>query len=176
MANRPPVARTVTALRRALPACRKAANASRWCRPWARCTAAIWRLCAQAHRRARPGGGVDLRQSHAIRAATRISPAIRAIFAADIKALAAAKVDLVWAPTAAAMYPAGLCHPHRAAGRGQSRSGRQVPPAFLRRRRHRRGQAVHAMRARFRFVRREGLPATARRSPRWPRISTCPSR
>ena len=84
-------------------------------------------------------------------------------FAADIAALAAEKVDLVWAPSADVMYPRGLRHPHHAGRRGHSRARRQIPSAFLRRRHDRGGQAVHASTAGLRHVRRKGLPAIARR-------------
>jgi pantoate--beta-alanine ligase len=56
-------------------------------------------------------------------------------FAADITALAALKADLVWAPTAATMYPSGgLRHAHRAGRPGECRPGRYLPAALLRRR------------------------------------------
>ena len=57
--------------------------------------------------------------------------------------------------------PGGLRHPDRARRAGHRRAGRPLPPALLRRRRHRGRQAVHPMPAGFRDLRREGLSAIA---------------
>ena len=65
-------------------------------------------------------------------------------FKNDIAALSEAKVDFVWAPSPAVMYPGRFFHARRA-GRPRARRARgQVPSAFLRRRRHRGRQTVHA--------------------------------
>ena len=79
--------------------------------------------------------------------------------AADLAALADFPVDLVWAPSAEVMYPAGFASRDRPRRSRHGRPGRQVSPAFLRRRRNRGRQAADPMHARFRDVRRKGLPA-----------------
>ena len=57
--------------------------------------------------------------------------------------------------------PGRLCHEDPDRGPGHRGSGRPLPAAFLRRRRHRGRQAVHAMPAGFRDLRRKGFPAVA---------------
>ena len=77
----------------------------------------------------------------------------------DIAKLQAEKVDLVFAPGRGRGLSRRIRHADRARRPGQGRPRGPVPPAFLRRRRHRRGQAPDRSRPRFGDVRREGLPA-----------------
>ena len=86
---------------------------SRWCRPWARCTPAIWRWCGW--RGAGPGAWSC--RSSSIRPSsrrTRISAAIRAPSRAIVAALAPLGVDLVWAPPPRPDVSGRLRHPRRA--------------------------------------------------------------
>ena len=145
------------------------ANGSPWCQPWAPCTAAIWRWCRGAPPRP-PRGGVDLRQSHPVRAARgfrQLSAPLRDRHRGAHRGQSRPGLGAVGRRD----VPGRLCHPHRAARRRQSRAGGQVPPAFLRRRRHRGGQAVHASPARLRVVRRGRITSSSASSPRWRRIS-----
>ena len=113
-----------------------------------------------------PRGGVDLRQSRRSSRRNEDFASYPRGFDADLTALAAAKVDLVWAPT----------------GRGRC-IRRALPPASRRQGAAKAGledkfrphffggvatvvaKLFTQVRARLRAVRREGLPATARRHP-----------
>ena len=63
---------------------------------------------------------------------------------ADVAKLAAENVDLIWHPDVKTMYPEGFATRIVPGRSGDRRAGRSLPPAFLRRRRHRGRQAVHA--------------------------------
>ena len=63
---------------------------------------------------------------------------------ADVAKLAAENVDLIWNPDVKAMYPDGFATRIVPEGPGHRRPGGSLPAAFLRRRRHRGRQAVHA--------------------------------
>ena len=86
-------------------------------------------------------------------------------FDADIAVLRKLAVDLVWAPTPDVMYPPGFATRVVGQRSGRGRSRGPLPPAFLRRRRHRGGEALHPVPAGLRDVRREGLPAAPDRHP-----------
>ncbi len=80
---------------------------------------------------------------------------------ADVARLAAENVDLIWNPDVKTMYPDGFATKILHRRPGHCGSGRSLPAAFLRRRHHRGRQAVHAMPAGFRDLRRKGFPAIA---------------
>ena len=113
-----------------LPACARPAEASRWCRPWARCTPAISRWCA----RPRSGRAAWWCRSSSIRPSsrrTRISPAIRAALPPTLKCSLTAKVDLVWAPSPAVMYPDGFATQIAPAGAAQAGLEDKFRPHFF---------------------------------------------
>ncbi len=76
----------------------------------------------------------------------------------DVAKLTEAGVDLIWNPDAKVMYPEGFATKIPTGGPA-SRPRRSLAPAFLRRRRDSRRQAVHAGAAGRGVLRREGLPA-----------------
>jgi len=107
MANRPTVARTVSSLRRALMPFRRGGERIALVPTMGALHRGHLALVEHAHRRAR----------HVVVSIfvnpTQFAPhedfgSYPRGFAADLKALAAAKADLVWAPSAAAMYPEGF--------------------------------------------------------------------
>ena len=80
-------------------------------------------------------------------------------FETDLTPLAAAAVDLVWAPPVAVMYPAGIRNADHPGRRGHGGARRQVSSALLRWRGDRGRQALDPVHTRLCHVRREGLSA-----------------
>ena len=107
MARGPAIARTISALDRAIGKFRAAGNPWRWCRPWARCTPAISRWCA-ARRRKADRVVVSIFVNPAQFAPHEDFATYPRPFDADIAALRELEVDLVWAPTPDVMYPPGF--------------------------------------------------------------------
>ena len=163
MANRPAVTRTVPALRQALLALRKGSRRVALVPTMGALHRGHLALVAEARRRA-GRVVVSIFVNPAQFAPTEDFASYPRGFDADLKALAAAKTDLVWAPTEAAMYPEGFATNFSRWARpkpGWKRSSVRISSAAS----HRGGQAVHAMRAGFRAVRRKGLPAAAGHHP-----------
>ena len=164
MANRPTVARTVPALRRALAPFRRAGERIALVPTMGALHRGHLALVREARRRARRVV-VSIFVNPTQFAPHEDFGSYPRGFAADLNGADERQGRSGLGAVGRGDVSGRLRHPHRAARRRQSRAGGQVPPAFLRRRRHRGGQAVHASRARLRDVRREGLPAAARRHP-----------
>ncbi len=107
MANRPAVTRTVPALRQALLALRKGSRRVALVPTMGALHRGHLALVAEARRRA-GRVVVSIFVNPAQFAPTEDFASYPRGFDADLKALAAAKTDLVWAPTEAAMYPEGF--------------------------------------------------------------------
>ena len=107
MANRPAVTRTVPALRHALLALRKGGRRVALVPTMGALHRGHLALVREAHRRAERVV-VSIFVNPAQFAPTEDFASYPRGFDADLKALAAAKTDLVWAPTEAAMYPQGF--------------------------------------------------------------------
>ena len=107
MANRPPVTRTVPALRRTLAGLRKSGQRVALVPTMGALHRGHLVLVREAHRRARRVV-VSIFVNPAQFAPNEDFASYPRGFEADLKALAAAKADLVWAPSEAAMYPEGF--------------------------------------------------------------------
>jgi pantoate--beta-alanine ligase len=107
MANRPKVARTIKALRRAVELYRKAGETVALVPTMGALHAGHLALVREASRRARRVV-VSIFVNPAQFAPSEDFGSYPRTFASDLKALAAAKIDLVWAPTATVMYPEGF--------------------------------------------------------------------
>ena len=107
MANRPAVTRTVPALRHALLALRKGGRRVALVPTMGALHRGHLALVREARRRAERVV-VSIFVNPAQFAPTEDFASYPRGFDADLKALAAAKTDLVWAPTEAAMYPQGF--------------------------------------------------------------------
>ncbi|HVZ54425.1 MAG TPA: pantoate--beta-alanine ligase [Pseudolabrys sp.] len=107
MTNRPSVARTVPALRRALKPWREAGDAIALVPTMGALHAGHLKLVAEARKRARRVV-VSIFVNPTQFAPHEDFGSYPRTFEADRTALAAAKVDLIWAPTAAVMYPEGF--------------------------------------------------------------------
>ena len=107
MANRPPVTRTVLALRRTLAGLRKSGQRVALVPTMGALHRGHLVLVREAHRRARRVV-VSIFVNPTQFAPNEDFASYPRGFDADLKALAAAKADLVWAPTEAAMYPEGF--------------------------------------------------------------------
>jgi pantoate--beta-alanine ligase len=107
MANRPTVARTVPSLRRALKPYRQAGEGIALVPTMGALHRGHLALVEQARRRARRVV-VSIFVNPAQFAPHEDFASYPRGFAADLKALGAAKADLVWAPSAAVMYPEGF--------------------------------------------------------------------
>ena len=120
MANRPKVARTIKALRRAVELYRKANESVALVPTMGALHAGHLALVHEAKRRARRVV-VSIFVNPTQFAPTEDFGSYPRTFASDLKALTAAKIDLVWAPTATVMYPEGFAtriEPHGAAKAG----------------------------------------------------------
>src|SRR3972149_5215643 len=154
MAKRPTIVRTVPALRRALQPYRRRGQRIALVPTMGALHRGHLALVRQAQRRA------DRVVVSIFVNPTQFAPhedfgSYPRRFETDIKALSEAKVDLVWAPSAAVMYPQGFAT--RLAPEGAAKPGLEDkfrPPFF--------GRVAPA---RLRPVRREALPAAARRHP-----------
>jgi pantoate--beta-alanine ligase len=104
MANRPKVARTIKALRRAAELYRNANESVALVPTMGALHAGHLALVREAKRRARRVV-VSIFVNPAQFAPSEDFGSYPRTFASDLKALAAAKIDLVWAPTATVMYP-----------------------------------------------------------------------
>lgn len=107
MANRPKVARTIKALRRAVELYRKANESVALVPTMGALHAGHLALVREAKRRARRVV-VSIFVNPAQFAPAEDFGSYPRTFATDLKALTAAKIDLVWAPTAKVMYPDGF--------------------------------------------------------------------
>lgn len=107
MTNRPQVLRTVTALRRAMTPYRKAGRGIALVPTMGALHAGHLKLVAEARKRARRVV-VSIFVNPTQFAPTEDFGSYPRTFDADMKALTALKVDAVWAPTAAEMYPEGF--------------------------------------------------------------------
>jgi pantoate--beta-alanine ligase len=107
MANRPKVARTIKALRRAAELYRKANESVALVPTMGALHAGHLALVREAKRRAHRVV-VSIFVNPTQFAPTEDFGSYPRTFASDLKALAAAKVDLVWAPTTKVMYPEGF--------------------------------------------------------------------
>ena len=107
MANRPKVARTIKALRRAVELYRKANKSVALVPTMGALHAGHLALVREAKRRARRVV-VSIFVNPTQFAPTEDFGSYPRTFASDLKALTAAKIDLVWAPTAKVMYPQGF--------------------------------------------------------------------
>jgi len=107
MANRPKVARTIPALRRAVEIHRKANETVALVPTMGALHAGHLALVREAKRRARRVV-VSIFVNPTQFAPTEDFSSYPRSFAADLKALKEANADLVWAPTAKAMYPQGF--------------------------------------------------------------------
>src|ERR1700693_495812 len=107
MANRPTIARTVPALRRALKPYRQAGERIGLVPTMGALHRGHLALVEQAHSRARRVV-VSIFVNPAQFAPHEDFASYPRGFAADLKALSAAKADLVWAPPAEVMYPEGF--------------------------------------------------------------------
>jgi pantoate--beta-alanine ligase len=107
MANRPKMARTIPALRRAVELYRKAGQTVALVPTMGALHAGHLALVREAKRRARRVV-VSIFVNPTQFAPTEDFGSYPRTFATDVEALADAKADLVWAPTANAMYPQGF--------------------------------------------------------------------
>ena len=171
--RRPRVIRSLPALRAHDRAMARAARAqSRWCRPWARCTPGISPWCAW--RNAAPIASiVSIFVNPTQFAPHEDLTTYPRTFDADVAALAASAVDLVWAPSARNHVSAGLCHAGRAGRPGQGRTGRRLPAAFLRRRGDRRRQASRSSASPTSRCSARRITSSSRWSRRWRATSIC---
>ena len=115
-------------------------------------------LFAAARAGVRRAGRERLRESGAVRRSRRSQRPIRATSSATPRSPPSSGVDVVFAPSAAEMYPAGFAD----VGRARRRSGwarRRAPPRPLPRRRHRVPQAVQHRPPPDRVLRPEGCAA-----------------
>ncbi len=120
MAKRPTVTRTVPALRRALAPWRKAGEPIALVPTMGALHAGHLRLVSEARKRAKRVV-VSIFVNPAQFAPHEDFGSYPRTFDADLKALTAAKADLIWAPTAAAMYPEGFAT--RLAPEGPAKAG-----------------------------------------------------
>ena len=136
---------------------------------------------ARAARR-RTGRGQHLRQPDAVRARPRTSTATRARSTPTSRSARAEGVDVVFAPSVEEMYPGGFSHDSVRDGvtvaprHARHDPRRRVPAGPLRRRAHRRRQALRPGPPRRRGLRPEGLPAAHPDPPRWSATSAWASR
>src|ERR1035437_7908682 len=107
MARRPTIARTVTSLRRAMEPYREAGEPIALVPTMGALHRGHLALVQQAQRRARRVV-VSIFVNPTQFAPHEDFGSYPRGFAADLKALSAAKADLVWAPSAEVMYPAGF--------------------------------------------------------------------
>jgi pantoate--beta-alanine ligase len=107
MANRPKVARTIKALRRAVELYRRAGETVALVPTMGALHAGHLALVREAKRRARRVV-VSIFVNPTQFAPAEDFGSYPRTFASDLKALTAAKIDLVWAPTAQVMYPEGF--------------------------------------------------------------------
>lgn len=107
MANRPKVARTIKALRRAVELYRKTNESVALVPTMGALHAGHLALVSEAKRRAHRVV-VSIFVNPTQFAPTEDFGSYPRTFASDLKALTAAKIDLVWAPTAKVMYPDGF--------------------------------------------------------------------
>ncbi|HWK97318.1 MAG TPA: pantoate--beta-alanine ligase [Pseudolabrys sp.] len=107
MADRPQILRTVSSLRRALEPYRRARQAIALVPTMGALHEGHLKLVREARKKARRVV-VSIFVNPTQFAPTEDFGSYPRTFAADVKALAALKVDAVWAPTAAEMYPEGF--------------------------------------------------------------------
>jgi len=107
MAKRPTVARTLPALRRALAPCREAGERIALVPTMGALHAGHLKLVREARKRAKRVV-VSIFVNPTQFAPHEDFGSYPRTFDADIKTLAEAKADLVWAPTASGMYPEGF--------------------------------------------------------------------
>jgi len=107
MADRPKILRTVSSLRRALEPYRRARQAIALVPTMGALHEGHLKLVREARKKARRVV-VSIFVNPTQFAPTEDFGSYPRTFAADVKALAALKVDAVWAPTAAEMYPEGF--------------------------------------------------------------------
>lgn len=107
MADRPKILRTVSSLRRALEPWRRARQAIALVPTMGALHEGHLKLVREARKRARRVV-VSIFVNPTQFAPTEDFGSYPRTFEADVKALAALKVDVVWAPTAAEMYPEGF--------------------------------------------------------------------
>ena len=130
MATRPTVARTVPALRRALAPFRKAGDLIALVPTMGALHRGHLALVAEARRRARRVV-VSIFVNPAQFAPHEDFASYPRGFAADIEALRAAKVDLVWAPSADVMYPEGFATRIEPAGAAKAGLEDKFRPHFF---------------------------------------------
>ena len=130
MANRPTIARTVPALRRALKPYRQAGERIALVPTMGALHRGHLALVEQAHRRARRVV-VSIFVNPAQFAPHEDFASYPRGFAADLKALSAAKADLVWAPPAEVMYPEGFATRIEPAGAAKAGLEDKFRPHFF---------------------------------------------
>ncbi len=130
MANRPTVARTVPSLRRALKPYRQAGERIALVPTMGALHRGHLALVEQARRRARRVV-VSIFVNPTQFAPHEDFASYPRGFAADLKALGAAKTDLVWAPTAEAMYPEGFATRIEPAGAAKAGLEDKFRPHFF---------------------------------------------
>ena len=156
--------------------CASTAARSRSCRRWGRCTTGTSRSSRRAHELADARRGQHLRQPAAVRARPRTSTATRAPRRRPRAVRRARASTWCFAPVGRGDVPgrrAAGARPRRAGGR---RPRGRRPARALRRRAHRRGQAVRPGPARTSRSSARRTPSSSRWSGRWCATSTSPVR